>query len=122
MNGKNMNYRIINNHKFNQYQFYCERSNMLVYTTSKIKANTQIEEYEYAWNEAKVYFNYCRKCGKWVCTEMFNPDICLCVDCAPFEEEPNYCAECGTEVIKDEKFCSKCGSLLRYKGVYEYEE
>ena len=27
------------------------------------------------------YFNQCRKCGKWVCDEMFDPDIMECKQC-----------------------------------------
>jgi len=41
-----------------------------------------------------------------------------CVECAPYEAEPNYCKNCGIKIEKPSKKCPACG----YKLVYEGEE
>ena len=75
------------------------------------------EELRIAWeNEGKKSFNFCHKCGRWVCDAMYNPDVLECVNCAPIEKKPLYCQHCGEKIPADDAFCRKCGSRLTYGG------
>lgn len=101
----------------NRYRFYCGISGAAVCTTKPIRADTQEEELRIAWeNEGKESFNFCHKCGRWVCDAMYNPDVLECVNCAPIEKKPLYCQHCGEKIPADDTFCRKCGSRLTYGG------
>ena len=103
----------------NRYKFYCEMSGALACTTKPIRANTLEEELQLAWETVGIkYFNLCHKCGRWVIDAVYNADVWECVECAPYEAEPNYCKNCG---IKIEKLSSECPAC-RHKLVYEGEE
>ena len=81
-------------------------------TASEKKEYTDKELLE-AWEtEARKCFNKCHKCGKWVIDAMYNVDILECVDCAPWQEQPLYCSNCGASVEACERVCSKCGKPL----------
>lgn len=109
-------YKIIADAEGNRYRFFCERSGLALCTTHPIRAETPEEELRIAWEtESRTHFNKCQRCGKWVSDLMFNVETSECVMCSPWEEQPNYCPYCGTQVPKDDVFCRKCGAKLQYK-------
>jgi len=70
-----------------------------------------------AWETAgKSCFNMCHKCGKWVIDAAYNVDVFECIDCAPYETEPNYCKNCGTKTDRKLRKCPSCGHKLVYDG------
>jgi len=111
------------------------------YRTAHDKAFRQAIE------EAKVHFNRCHRCGNYFCNKCFNPELNLCVGCAPsVEEEASVAArEAEIEMARAEaqeavqagkrktddnvvcpscgarviraKFCSECGAELGKKLV-----
>ncbi len=95
--------------------FFCASSGMLVYkSTPKSFANDE-EAVQTAWNEeGKHHFDKCHKCGKYVSSVMYNADVLCCVDCAPWEDLPEYCKNCGEKVREGDVFCHKCGKILMY--------
>lgn len=111
------NYKIVMDAGGNRYQFFCELSGAHVHTTKPIRADTPEQALEIAWEtEGKEQFNYCKKCGKWVSSIMYNADVCECVKCAPWENYPLYCPQCGKKIFDTKRFCPHCGTLLRYEG------
>lgn len=112
-------YKIITDAGGNRYRFFCALSGAAMCTTKPIRADTQAEELEIAWEtEGIQHFNQCHKCGKWVSDAMYNADVLECVDCAPWEDRPNYCSQCGEKIPVDDTFCRKCGARLQYREVY----
>ena len=100
MQNKTASFKLItdNNGKL-RYQFFCDLSGSLEYTSKPINKNHQDAELGKIWSsEAKEHFNYCKKCGKWINGVMFNADVLECVACAPWEEAPNFCPRCGKKV------------------------
>ena len=86
-------------------------------TTKPVRADTPEEELMLAWeSEGRQQFNMCHRCGKWVSDAMYNSDVPECVECTPWEEEPEYCPRCGQKLSKPGKLCSRCGAPLRYEG------
>ena len=115
-------YRIMSDAGGNRYRFYCDASGALVCTTKPYHAETPEEALTQAWeNEGKPEFNRCRKCGKWVSDVMYNADVHECVECAPWQEVPNYCPCCGKELSGPERFCPGCGAKLLYEGGEDYD-
>lgn len=113
-------YRIISDTGGNRYRFFCELSGGAVCTTKPIRADTQEEELQLAWEtEGKASFNQCHKCGRWICDAMYNADVLECVDCAPWENTPRFCPKCGERIVVSDTFCRKCGVRLRYGEVWE---
>ena len=111
-------YRVIADSGGSCYRFFCDASGMVLCTTKPICGNTHEEELYTAWEaEGKQHFNRCTKCGKWVSDPMYNADLLQCVDCAPWQEKPNYCFHCGRKVSPEENFCNNCGVRLRYGEV-----
>lgn len=111
-------YKIIKDSGGNRYRFFCELSRMLVCETGKVTADNPEEELHLAWmTEGKIHFNQCRKCGRWVSDIMFNADVLWCVDCAPWENKPRFCPECGIEVSFEDSLCPRCGVKLQYSEV-----
>jgi ribosomal protein L40E len=98
-----------------------------------------------AIEQAKTHFHRCRRCANYFCAQCFNPNLNLCVGCAPsVEEEANVAArqkeiemasaaaqaavergqrETDKNVVcdacgarvKPSKFCSECGAKLEKK-------
>ena len=101
-----------------RYQFFCDLSKSLEYTSAPIKKHNPDNLVKIWTSEAKKHFNHCNKCKKWVSTVMFNADVLECVACAPWEETPNYCPYCGKKVDGEiGNKCNGCGSDLKYEGV-----
>lgn len=110
-------YKMISDLRGNRYKFYCELSNALVCITEPICAETPEEELQIAWEKVgRYYFNLCHKCERWVIDAVYNADIFECVECAPYETEPNYCKNCGVKIEKASGKCHACGHELVYKG------
>ena len=111
-------YRVIADSGGSRYRFFCDVSGMALCTTKPIRGNTQEEELKTAWEtEGRQHFNRCAKCGKWVSDPMYNADTLQCVDCAPWQEKPNYCSHCGKPISHSTRYCSACGTRLHYGEV-----
>ncbi len=97
MKGKpTASYKLIADAGGNRYQFFCDLSGALACTTEPIRADTPEEALMIAWKrEGRQHFNQCHKCGRWVSDVMYNADVMECVDCAPWENVPKFCPECG---------------------------
>ena len=95
---KTAHYRVIADAGGNRYSFFCDIAGALLYTSGPVRAETQEQEVEIAWEDARKYFNRCHKCGKWVSNARYNADVAECVECAPWENFPRYCAYCGKNV------------------------
>jgi len=114
---KGMVYKTITETEGNRYRFYCALSGALVCTTEPIQAESAEEELLIAWERfGKKYFNLCHKCGRWVIDAVYNADVWECVECAPYEEEPKYCKNCGVRVENPSGSCPDCGHKLIYEG------
>lgn len=116
MEQKTANYRIIADAGGNRYSFYCGLSGALGCTTPPLRAPTPGQELALAWQEGRRHFNLCQKCGRWVIGAAFNPEVCECTDCAPFEHEAAFCKLCGAKVGADVRFCPVCKNKLHYEG------
>lgn len=108
-------YKILKSYEGNRYQFFCEISGALVYTSGLILLNTPEQELKFAWeNEGKKHFNMCQQCGRWVSDAVYNVETLECVECSPWEEEPLYCPHCGEKVQPGDFFCERCRKRLKY--------
>ncbi|MBQ4347074.1 MAG: hypothetical protein IJC39_01335 [Firmicutes bacterium] len=118
MNGKSTAaYKVITDSGGICFQFFCELSGARLCTTKPIQADTPEKALETAWEtEGRYKFNRCEKCGKWISDAMFNVDVHECVECAPWENYPLYCPQCGKRIFDVGKICPKCGASLRYEG------
>ena len=106
-------YKIIHTEKGNIYQFFCERSGQLVCTTKPYFEKSEQDELYKAWHNEGIYnFDRCSKCGRWVGSIMYNPDVLMCVDCAPIEEKANYCKHCGARAKEESLICPQCKEPL----------
>ena len=76
-----------------------------------------------AWEaEGKKNFNLCHLCGRWVDSIVYNPDMLMCVNCAPLEEGAKYCKHCGAKAKNGDIICFVCGKKLLYGGADESDE
>ena len=115
-------YKVITDAGGHLYRFFCDLSGALVCTTKLYHAETPQQELEQAWeNEGKSAFNHCKRCGKWVMDVMYNADVHECVECAPWQEIPNYCPCCGKKLTAPERFCPGCGAKLLYEGGEDHD-
>lgn len=104
----------------NRFRFFCDISGANVCTTKPIRAGTMEEELKIAWEtEGKQKFNFCEKCRRYVSDAMYNADVFQCVDCAPWENPPNFCTHCGEKISIRENYCRKCGNRLLYGEVWK---
>ena len=111
-------YQIITDSGGKKYRFFCEASGAGVCTIKAVRVKTIEEELKNSWEEAKKYFNYCPKCGRWISDVMYNADVCECVDCAPWENAPKFCSKCRARIPDGDSFCRRCGVRVRYKEVW----
>lgn len=95
---------IVRSNKEYQFTFFCDLCANSV-TSSLICINNEEEALEAAKKEVKIFFNYCKNCGSWVCDEHFNEFRMMCINCSP-----RVCQNCGTILEKKNQFCTKCGS------------
>ncbi|MBE6710782.1 MAG: hypothetical protein E7579_06650 [Ruminococcaceae bacterium] len=110
-------YKVISDADGNRYRFYCELSGALACTTEPLCAQTPEEELRIAWETGgRKHLSLCHKCGRWVIDAVYNVDVFECVECAPYEEEPNYCKNCGIRIEKTSGKCPACGHKLVYEG------
>lgn len=111
-------YRIIKEKMGNRYCFYCESSGALACISKPMNSISGEKELQMVWeHEGRSHFNQCHKCGKWVIDEMYNADVLQCVDCAPWENRPRFCPQCGRKVYSSGGYCTHCGTKLQYKDV-----
>jgi len=112
-------HRVLHGAEGIQVRFFCDLSGAAVCTIPMTGQGSREEEIRRIWQiSGKNRFNYCKRCGKWVSDSMFNPDVCCCVDCIPWEEEPNYCLRCGERIEEGDRYCRHCGERLRYGEVW----
>ena len=105
-------YKIVDETGGNCFLFFCDVTGAHVCTTKKIYQSAKE-----AWlQEGMRYFNRCHKCGKWVVDVAYNAEVLECVECAPYECEPNFCKNCGTKIEDSSLQCKVCGKPLIYKG------
>ena len=110
-------YKMIPSQGGNRYSFFCALSGMLVCTTGTYYADDSEAELSAAWEaEGKKNFNFCHLCGRWVDSIVYNPDMLMCVECVPLEEEAKYCKRCGAKANNGDIVCSVCGKKLLYGG------
>lgn len=100
-----------------RYRFYCERSQMAICTVGPIRSGPPEQALRRAWEEGRKYFNFCPKCGKWVCNAMFNVETSECVACSPWTEKLAFCPQCGAPVSPQNRFCRTCGTKFLKEGV-----
>lgn len=102
-----------------RFLFYCDVSDAHVCTTKEIYRGGSVEEALLAaWQaEGQGHFNRCRKCGRWVIDAVYNAEVLECVECAPYEGDPNFCKSCGQRIEAPSKICPACGKKLIYEGV-----
>ena len=97
----NTNYRVTGAEGRFRVQFFCSMCDF-VYTSDWIEAPSEAEAYMLAEPEAKLKFNGCHKCGKWICDEHFNADEKMCMHCAPLVRQ-NKIENTGLKVGSIEK-------------------
>ena len=101
------------------FRFYCDISGELCCVTKSIRADTEDEALEIAWEtEGRWAFDRCPQCGRYVSSAMFNINAERCLDCAPWENEyPVFCHHCGIRLKDpDAFFCPACGARLLVGG------
>ena len=62
------------------------RSNALLESLEKgrvggIRQRLYNSSHASATQDLARYFNQCRRCGEWVCDEMYNPEEMICMNC-----------------------------------------
>ena len=68
------------------FHFYCDLCSDGAdcshgYTTAEIEAETVREACETARKKARLHFNRCSRCHRWVCDYHFDVDSAQCTDC-----------------------------------------
>lgn len=94
---------VVRSNKEYRFTFFCDLCTNS-FTSGSININNEEEALEVAKKEVRTFFNYCKKCNRWVCDEHFNENKMMCTDCAP-----RVCRNCGANVEKKNQFCTKCG-------------
>jgi hypothetical protein len=75
------------------------------YTTPLFLCDTLKEALRLGEQDARLHFNRCEGCHRWVCDEHFNENWMMCTDCMP-----RICAKCGSSVPKSEQYCTVCSA------------
>lgn len=68
------------------FKFYCDRCEAGSgcphgYVTAAIEAASIKDAYAEAQQEARLHFNFCTCCQRWVCDDHFDVDTAQCTDC-----------------------------------------
>jgi len=63
------------------FTFYCDLCQSS-YQTEEIKTDSFVTAFQKGQEVARLYFNRCCKCGKWVCDEHYNEDVMECIECS----------------------------------------
>ncbi len=92
-----------------QFTFFCDICEK-GYCSSLVYASNAREALQQAEEEARLYFNWCPRCNKWVCDKHFNENKEACILCAP-----RICAACGAYVPQGNQFCMACG-VVQYES------
>lgn len=116
-NRRTANYKVIADPDGFRFQFFCDLSDVRVCTVKVTGDYAQEQALDAAWKtEGRKKFNHCEKCGRWISDAMYNSEVHECVKCAPWENYPLYCHQCGRKITDTKKYCPWCGALLRYEG------
>lgn len=78
----------------------CDRG----YTHPLIRTSSLQEALRLGAGDARLHFNRCGCCHRWVCDEHFNENQMMCTECALC-----FCTKCGAFVPKGNQFCTVCG-------------
>lgn len=122
---KNMtaDYKVVPDGAGYRFIFYCQVSGAHACTTEHIYPGEPEEALILAWQtEGHKHFNRCGRCGKWVIDAVFNAEVLACVECAPYEADPEYCMHCGVKVEPQTTHCRNCGGKLIYGGGGGYHD
>ncbi len=84
--------------------FFCEVCGS-GYVTPLLVCDTPKEALRLGEQDARLHFNRCGGCLRWVCDEHFNENQMMCTDCVP-----RICACCGAPVPKGADLCTVCGA------------
>lgn len=93
--------------------FFCEVCGDR-YVTPPLVCDTPQDALHLGEQDARLHFNRCSGCQRWVCDEHFNENQMMCTDCMP-----RTCAHCGAGVPKDVDFCASCGAAQFEAGKNE---
>ena len=84
--------------------FFCEACGS-EYITPHLVCDTPKEALRLGEQDARVHFNRCGSCRRWVCDEHFNENQMMCTNCMP-----RNCVRCEAPISKGEDICSVCGA------------
>lgn len=112
-------YRTANGFRFTFCCDLCEKS----FDTKTITTYSFAQAFQQAQAIAKLHFNKCHKCNKWVCDEHYNENVMLCIECKPKNgkttfvkisraDPPLICRKCGFEIETGNCFCIRCGNRI----------
>ena len=120
-------HKIVSEAQGDRFMFFCDVTGTHVCTTKKVyRSDAPEQALPIAWSEEGMhFFNRCHSCDKWVVDAAYNAEVLECVECAPYECEPNFCKSCGAKIEECGVICKFCGKPLIYKGggaVYDTED
>lgn len=75
------------------------------YTTAPLVCDSPKEALRLGEQDARLRFNRCSSCRRWVCDEHFNENQMMCTDCMP-----RICTRCGAGISKGIDLCTVCGA------------
>jgi hypothetical protein len=64
-----------------RFAFYCDLCETL-YETEEIITDSFEDALQKGQDVARLYFNKCHKCGKWICDEHYNENVMECIECS----------------------------------------
>lgn len=84
--------------------FFCEVCGR-GYDTPPIVCDSLKEALRLGEKDARLHFNRCGGCHRWVCDEHFNENQMMCTDCAP-----RVCTRCKAPIPTGADLCIACGA------------